>query len=90
LGALMATRRVVVLGSTGSVGVSTLDLLARIDEPVDMLALTAGRNAACLADQALRWRPRVAVIQDESRLPELRERLNGSGIAVAAGTSAII
>ncbi len=86
----MAPRRVVVLGSTGSVGISTLDLLARADEPIEMLALTAGRNAACLADQALRWRPRVAVIEDETRLPELRERLSGSGIAAAAGAAAII
>ena len=90
MGALMSARRVVVLGSTGSVGVSTLDLLARVDEPVEMLALTAGRNVACLAEQALQWRPKVAVIQDESHLAELRDRLNGSGIAAAAGASAIV
>jgi 1-deoxy-D-xylulose-5-phosphate reductoisomerase len=86
----MAARSVVVLGSTGSVGVSTLDLLERIGADIEILALTAGRNAAVLAEQALRWRPKLVVIQDESRLDELRTRLNGSGIAVAGGESAII
>ena len=86
----MGSRRVVILGSTGSVGLSTLDLLERVDEPVEMLALTAGRNVVCLAEQALRWRPRLAVIQDESRLDELRERLKGSGVAVAGGAASIV
>jgi 1-deoxy-D-xylulose-5-phosphate reductoisomerase len=86
----MAPRSAVILGSTGSVGVSTLDLLERVDAQVDILALTAGRNVAVLAEQALRWRPKVAVIRDESRIEELRSRLSGSGVAVAAGDSAII
>jgi 1-deoxy-D-xylulose-5-phosphate reductoisomerase len=85
----MAARRVVILGSTGSVGVSTLDLLSRVGAEIDMLALTAGRNVALLAEQALKWKARLAVIEDESRLPELRERLAGSGVAAAAGASAI-
>jgi 1-deoxy-D-xylulose-5-phosphate reductoisomerase len=86
----MAPRTVVVLGSTGSVGVSTLDLLAHSDSPPEILALTAGRNVAALADQALKWRPRAAVIEDEAALPELRERLAGSGVEVYAGREAIV
>ena len=86
----MAPRSVVILGSTGSVGVSTLDLLGRVDAEIDVLALTGGRNAARLADQALHWRPNRAVIRDESLLAELRERLNGSGVEAAAGDAAII
>ena len=85
----MATRTVVILGSTGSVGVSTLDLLARASADVDILALTAGRNVAALAEQALHWRPRNAVIADETLLPELRQRLAGSGINVAGGQAAV-
>jgi 1-deoxy-D-xylulose-5-phosphate reductoisomerase len=83
-------RSVAVMGSTGSVGVSTLDLLAQVDVEIDLIALTAGRNVARLAEQALQWRPRVAVIEEESLLGELRDRLNGSGIAAAAGSSAIV
>lgn len=86
----MASRSVVILGSTGSVGVSTLDLLERADADVEILALAAGRNVACLAEQALHWRPKLAVIQDESGLQELRDRLNGSGVAAAAGDAAIV
>jgi 1-deoxy-D-xylulose-5-phosphate reductoisomerase len=82
-------RSVVVLGSTGSVGVSTLDLLSRVAPETEILALTGGRNAACLADQARQWRARLAVIEDESRLTELRERLADTDVAVAAGPQAI-
>jgi 1-deoxy-D-xylulose-5-phosphate reductoisomerase len=89
MGALMPPRTVVILGSTGSVGESTLDLLSKVNADIDILALTAGRNAALLARQAMEWKPRLAIIEDESRLPELRERLAGSGVAAAAGPSAI-
>jgi 1-deoxy-D-xylulose-5-phosphate reductoisomerase len=87
---LTLPRRITVLGSTGSVGVSTLDLLEKAKAPVEMVALAAGRNVALLAEQALTWRPQLAVIQDETKYTELRERLAGSGIAVAAGSEAVV
>jgi 1-deoxy-D-xylulose-5-phosphate reductoisomerase len=83
------TRTVTVLGSTGSIGVSTLSLFEESGADVEVVALTAGRNVAKLAEQALRWRPATAVIEDESLLCELRERLAGSGIACAAGAQAV-
>jgi 1-deoxy-D-xylulose-5-phosphate reductoisomerase len=83
-------RTAVILGSTGSVGVSTLDLLERTDADVQMLALTAGRNVELLAEQAHRWRPAMAVIEDETQLDELKERLRGTGVEAAAGRPAII
>jgi 1-deoxy-D-xylulose-5-phosphate reductoisomerase len=86
----MAARTITILGSTGSVGMSTLDLLDRAGVEVEVVALTAGRNVERLAEQAKRWRPRVAVIEDESLLPELKERLNGSNIGAAAGPAAIV
>lgn len=89
MGALTAPRTVVVLGSTGSVGVSTLDLFEKSGAAVDILALTAGRNAEKLSEQARRWRPRLAVIEDEAKLAELRERLAGTGIETAAGAAAV-
>ena len=87
--ALNLPRRVSVLGSTGSVGVSTLDLFSQAQVDVEIVAMTAGRNVQRLAEQALKWRPQVAVIEDERALPELRERLRGSGIATAAGAGAV-
>lgn len=89
MGALSLPRRVSVLGSTGSVGVSTLDLLDKAGAEVEVTALTAGRNVDRLVEQALRWRPRLAVIEDEARHPELRDRLKGSGVETACGAEAV-
>ena len=85
----MAARTISILGSTGSVGESTLDLLEQAGADVEVIALTGGRNVARLAEQAKRWRPRQVVIEEERLLPELRERLNGSNIGAAAGAAAI-
>jgi 1-deoxy-D-xylulose-5-phosphate reductoisomerase len=90
LGHLTGKRTIVVLGSTGSVGVSTLDLLEKSGAQVEVLALTAGRNVARLAEQARHWRATLAVIEDESLLGELRERLAGSDVKAAAGAAAVV
>jgi 1-deoxy-D-xylulose-5-phosphate reductoisomerase len=81
---------VTILGSTGSVGTSTIDLLSRTPERFDVVALTAYRRVELLADQARRLRPRLAVIADESLYGALRTALDGSGIEVAAGRQALV
>lgn len=68
---------------------STLDLLDKAGAQVEVAALTAGRNVERLAEQALRWRPKLAVIEDETKLAELRERLKGSGIETGSGANAV-
>jgi len=78
-----------VLGSTGSIGVSTLSLFEESRADVEILALTAGRNVERLIEQALRWRPRIVVIEDESQLPKLKTRLARTGIEIAAGQRAV-
>ncbi len=83
-------RKAVLLGSTGSIGVSTLDLFEASGSAVEILALTAGSNVALLAEQSLRWRPQIAVIADERLLPELRQRLQGSGVQAAGGAGALV
>ncbi len=85
-----APRRVTILGSTGSVGRSTVDLLSREPERFPVEALTAQSNVALLAEQAQMLKARLAVIGDEALLPELRQRLAGSGIEAAAGSRAIV
>ncbi len=89
----MAPRSIAVLGSTGSIGVSTLDLLERAtasgSAEVEIRALTAGQNVALLAEQALKWRPRLTVIADQSRRAELDQRLAGSGLETAGGADAV-
>jgi 1-deoxy-D-xylulose-5-phosphate reductoisomerase len=89
MGPLSLPRKVSVLGSTGSIGVSTLDLFAQAGAEVEIVALAAGRNVERLAEQALEWRPQIAVIQDETALPRLRELLAGSGIEAAGGSAAV-
>jgi 1-deoxy-D-xylulose-5-phosphate reductoisomerase len=83
-------RRLTVLGATGSVGTSTLDLIARHADSFAVEALTAQTNAAALADLALKHRARLAVIGDETCYRDLADRLAGSGIEVAAGATALI
>ncbi len=83
-------RRISVLGATGSVGSSTLDLVAREPERYEVVALTAARNVAALADAALAMRAEIAVVADPAGKAELEERLAGSGIAVAAGPEAVV
>lgn len=89
MGALTLPRKVVVLGSTGSIGLSTLSLFEESGAPVEILALTAGRNVERLIEQALRWRPQVAVIDDETKLQALKDGLAGSGVRAAAGSAAV-
>jgi 1-deoxy-D-xylulose-5-phosphate reductoisomerase len=90
---LSLPRRVAVLGSTGSIGLSTLDLLEHAQgagQEVEIDALVGGRNVARLAEQALSWRPKTVVIADEAGHPELKERLRGSGIETATGRAAVV
>ncbi|GAA0570198.1 1-deoxy-D-xylulose-5-phosphate reductoisomerase [Caenispirillum bisanense] len=84
-----ARRRVTILGSTGSVGCSTVDLISRDRDAYEVVALTANGNAAALAAQALALRPEVAVVADERCYADLKDRLAGTGIEVAAGAAAV-
>jgi 1-deoxy-D-xylulose-5-phosphate reductoisomerase len=78
-----APRRVTVLGSTGSVGANTLDLLERNRGRYVVEALTANSNVALLAEQARRLKPRLAVVADERHHAALKAALAGTGIEAA-------
>ena len=81
---------VTVLGSTGSVGRSTVSLLLEQPGRWDVAALAAGRNAGRLAEQARALGARYAAIADPSQARVLREALAGTGIEVGAGEDAVI
>ena len=83
-------RSVTILGATGSVGTSTLDLVERAPGQFRVRALTANGDVAALAAAARRTRAELAVVADEACLPALREALAGSGIAAAGGRQALI
>jgi len=85
-----APRRVTVLGSTGSIGRSTLDLLERNPDEFRVEALTANHNAALLAEQAKKLGARFAAVADPADYPALKDALAGSGIEVACGRDALV
>jgi len=85
----LAPLRVSVLGATGSIGLSTLDLVERHPERFEVVALTAQCNAKRLAELAVRHRAKVAVIGDPAHYAELGDLLSGSGVRAAAGSDAI-
>jgi len=84
-------RRITILGATGSVGRSTLDLIEREGEGAfEIVALTANSDVAGLAELARKFRPERAVIGDPARYDELKAALAGTNVGVSAGREAII
>jgi 1-deoxy-D-xylulose-5-phosphate reductoisomerase len=83
-------KSVTILGSTGSIGCSTLDLIEREPAAFQIEALTGNRNVKRLVEQALRLKPKVAVIGDDRLYRDLKEALGGTAIEAAAGAEAVI
>ncbi len=88
--AASAVRTVTVLGATGSIGDSTMDLLRASPERYQVEALTANGNVEGLAKLAKEFNARFVAVADASKLGELRDALSGTGIASGAGESAIV
>ncbi|HEX6783338.1 MAG TPA: 1-deoxy-D-xylulose-5-phosphate reductoisomerase [Sphingomicrobium sp.] len=84
------TRKIAILGATGSIGKSTLDLVERNRERFEVTAVTAATNVEALADIARRTGARLAVVADESRYNDLAELLSDSDCCAAAGEAALI
>ncbi len=85
-----ASRRISVLGATGSIGTSTLDLVGRHPDLFEVVALTANSNAKALAALARTHRAKLAVVADPAAYAELQAELAGSGIEAAAGEHAVV
>jgi 1-deoxy-D-xylulose-5-phosphate reductoisomerase len=85
-----APRRISVLGATGSIGESTLDLIGREPSAYRVVALTGGQNVARLAELAVLHRAELAVIADPESYTALRAALAGTGIEVGAGEEALL
>ncbi|MES3093892.1 1-deoxy-D-xylulose-5-phosphate reductoisomerase [Sphingomonas aerolata] len=82
-------KSVTILGATGSVGTSTLDLVEREPDRFRVVALTANCDVARLAAAAIRTRAEFAVVADEQCLPELQAALAGTGVRAGGGPDAI-
>ncbi len=84
-------KRLAILGSTGSIGTQTLDVVRRFPEQFQVHGLAAGRNVALLLEQVRRFRPRLVSVADEAAARELRgavppgtEVLAGGDVAIAS------
>jgi 1-deoxy-D-xylulose-5-phosphate reductoisomerase len=82
-------QRLVILGSTGSIGTSTLDVVARHPERFEIVGLSAFQRVDLLAEQCRRFRPRLAVVPTEGRAAELRALLAGVPTEVRVGAAAL-
>jgi 1-deoxy-D-xylulose-5-phosphate reductoisomerase len=82
-------KRVAILGSTGSIGVQALDVIGRFPDRFEVVSLAAGRNAARLAEQVRRFRPRLVSVQDEAAARALRA-LVPAGVEVLAGDAGAV
>ena len=84
-------QRLAILGATGSIGLSTLDVVARHPERFEVFALTAHSRSADLEVQCLQWHPRYAVLGDAAAASELQRRLRSQGLTteVLAGEAAL-
>lgn len=80
---------IALLGSTGSIGTQTLDIVERFPDRFHVTVLAAGRNVNLLIEQSLRHRPSLAIIADETKYARLHEALSPLGIETAAGDQAL-
>lgn len=83
-------KRIALLGSTGSIGTQTLDIISRNPADFEAVTLIGGSRVAPLVGQALAYRPRRVVIADAARYADVVAALAGTGISVAAGEEAIL
>jgi len=84
------TRKIAILGATGSIGTSTLDLVERHPDRFEVVVVTAATNSDALAEIARRTGARLAVVADQARLGDLQARLAGTDCRAAAGEEALI
>ena len=87
-------KTVSILGSTGSIGLSTLSVIDSLPDKFVVAGLAAGRDIEGLARQVSKYRPRLVSLSDESRIPELRERLRAAGVEklpeIACGDAGLV
>ena len=85
----LSRKRIAVLGSTGSIGTQTLDIIGRHPDMFEAATLVAGSNVDALAEQCRRFHPRRAVIADRSLYARLKDVVASMGIEVEAGSEAV-
>ena len=82
-------KTLVILGSTGSIGTSTLDIVDRFPGEFQVAGLTAGSNDKKLEEQIRKYRPRMAALANEAAAEQLRRRCAGFGVDILGGTEGV-
>ena len=83
-------KKICILGSTGSIGCNTLDLISQHKDKYEVTTLTANKNAKKLAEQAIKFQAKNVVICDESKYKELKELLSGYDVNIFSGHKELI
>ncbi len=86
----MEKKRIVILGSTGSIGTQTLDVIDNYNDVLSVAALAAGTNTELMEKQARKYRPLLVVMWDEKAAADLKTRLSDTGIRVLSGMEGLI
>jgi len=81
-------KQIALLGSTGSIGIQTLDVVEAFPERFRVVALSCARSVKTVVAQAMRHRPRLVAVSDQAAAGEVAQALSGTGIEVAAGPEA--
>ena len=82
-------KRLVLLGSTGSIGEQTLDVVSEFANRYEVTAMAAGRNVEKLAEQVRRFRPGLVSVADDENAAELRTRLDGADVEIVTGAEGL-
>ena len=82
-------KNIVILGSTGSIGASTLDIVAKFPDQFSIVGLTAGQNHEKLEDQIRKFHPQVVALSSETAAHALRTRLNGYPVEILSGVEGL-
>ena len=83
-------KKIAILGSTGSIGTQTLDVVREHPDELQVVALAAGSNKECLKKQIKEFHPKLVSLSDEKKAQELREELAGEAIEVVCGMDGLI
>ncbi|MBV2226714.1 1-deoxy-D-xylulose-5-phosphate reductoisomerase [Sphingobacterium mizutaii] len=86
----MSKRKLAILGSTGSIGTQTLEVVEQYPDHFSITVLSAGRNADLLIQQALKFRPAAVVVCEKTAFEKVRDTLQGKGIEVLFGEDALV
>lgn len=83
-------KNISILGSTGSIGVSTLEIVAQFPERYRVVALSAGRCLDLLANQVRQFKPELVSVADPRDVPALRQLLSGCNVEIVAGVEGAV